>query len=69
LEVLDAPKSYWVEIEIIMGVSDPQVMSGVQKNNNASDHGNTNRLMTAVKSQRHRDLPVNASVRNSKGVE
>ena len=35
---------------MIMGVSGPQVTSGAQKNNNASDHGNTNRLMTVVKS-------------------
>jgi hypothetical protein len=65
LEVLDAPKSYWVGIEIIMGVLGPQVMSGVQKNNNASDHGNTNRLVSAVKSLPYRNLPVNASVKNT----
>ena len=31
-----------------MIVLDPQVTNGVPKNNNASDHGNTNRLASAA---------------------
>jgi hypothetical protein len=38
-------QNYWVMIEMSMVVLDPQVTNGVSKNNNASDHGNTNRLV------------------------
>ena len=51
-----------------MVVSGPQVTNGVPKNKNASDHGNTNRLVSALVSQKHIILFENAHVRNTKGV-
>ena len=50
---------------VVLGL---QVTSGVPKNNNASDHGNTNRLVSALVSQKHIILFENAHVRNTKGV-
>ena len=48
--------------EVVLGL---QVTSGVPKNNNVSDHGNTNRLVNALVLQKHIILFENAQARNT----